>query len=183
MTREQKDIALVSLLLAWTSSWTNSWVASHEINMMMVIRSRDSSPFTTAQWCLFNANQKKAFEQIVKFYNEHCVWRGCRKCPFHRYWILIIPWLNKLLNKQTGCIAFPMNIVVVLKKLLNKQMSFLNQKSEFVWTKCHLSGPAQLWSDAFNNWWPRSRYIIWLELWSWCIRNKHCVLSCDPTGL
>ena len=175
MTREQKDIALVSLLLAWTSSWTNSWVASHEIIMMMVIRSRDSSPFTTAQWCLFNANQKKAFEQIVKFYNEHCVWRGCRKCPFHRYWILIIPWLNKLLNKQTGCIAFPMNIVVVLKKLLNKQMSFLNQKSEFVWTKCHLSGPAQLWSDAFNNWWPRSRYIIWLELWSWCIRNKHCL--------
>ena len=143
--------------------------------MTMVIRSRDSSPFTTAQWCLFNANQKKAFEQIVKFYNEHCVWRGCRKCPFHRYWILIIPWLNKLLNKQTGCIAFPMNIVAVLKKLLNKQMSFLNQKSEFVWTKCHLSGPAQLWSDAFNNWWPRSRYIIWLELWSWCIRNKHCL--------
>ena len=175
MTREQKDIALVSLLLAWTSSWTNSWVTSHEITMMMVIRSRDSSPFTTAQWCLFNANQKKAFEQIVKFYNEHCVWRGCRKCPFHRYWILIIPWLNKLLNKQTGCIAFPMNIVVVLKKLLNKQMSFLNQKSEFVWTKCHLSGPAQLWSDAFNNWWPRSRYIIWLELWSLCIRNKHCL--------
>ena len=175
MTCEQKDIALVSLLLAWTSSWTNNWVASHEITMMMVIRSRDSSPFTTAQWCLFNANQKKAFEQIVKFYNEHCVWRGCRKCPFHRYWILIIPWLNKLLNKQTGCIAFPMNIVVVLKKLLNKQMSFLNQKSEFVWTKCHLSGPAQLWSDAFNNWWPRSRYIIWLELWSWCIRNKHCL--------
>ena len=175
MTREQKDIALVSLLLAWTSSWTNSWVASHEITMMMVIRSRDSSPFTTAQWCLFNANQKKAFEQIVKFYNEHCVWRGCRKCPFHRYWILIIPLLNKLLNKQTGCIAIPMNIVVVLKKLLNKQISFLNQKSEFVWTKCHLSGPAQLWSDAFNNWWPRSRYIIWLELWSWCIRNKHCL--------
>ena len=175
MTREQKDIALVSLLLSWTSSWTNSWVASHEITMMMVIRSRDSSPFTTAQWCLFNANQKKAFEQIVKFYNEHCVWRGCRKCPFHRYWIVIIPWLNKLLNKQTGCIAFPMNIVVVLKKLLNKQMSFLNQKSEFVWTKCHLSGPAQLWYDAFNNWWPRSRYIIWLELWSWCIRNKHCL--------
>ena len=119
MTREQKDIALVSLLLAWTSSWTNSWVASHEITMMMVIRSRDSSPFTTAQWCLFNANQKKAFEQIVKFYNEHCVWRGCRKWPFHRYWILIIPWF---LNKQTGCIAFPMNIVVVLKKLLNKQL-------------------------------------------------------------
>ena len=104
MTREQKDIALVSLLLAWTSSWTNSWIASREITMMMVIRSRDSSPFTTAQWCLFNANQKKAFEQIVKFYNEHCVWRGCRKCPFHRYWKLIIPWLNK----QTGCIAFPM---------------------------------------------------------------------------
>ena len=171
MTREQKDIALmVSLLLAWTSYWTNSWVASHEITMMMVIRSRDSSPFTTAQWCLFNANQKKTFEWIVKFYNEHCVWRRCRKCPFHRYWILIIPWLNK----QTGCIAFPMNIFV-LKKLLNKQMSFLNQKSEFVWTKCHLSGPAQLWSDAFNNWWPRSRYIIWLELWSWCIRNKHCL--------
>ena len=117
MTSEQRDIALmVSLLLAWTSSWTNSWVASHEITMMMVIRSRDSSPFTTTQWCLFNANQKKAFEQIVKFYNEHCVWRGCRKCPFHRYWILIIPWLNKLLNKQTGCIAFPINIVVVLKK-------------------------------------------------------------------
>ena len=179
MTSEQRDIALmVSLLLVWISSWTNSWVASHEITMMMAIRSRDSSPFTTAQWCLFNANQKKAFEQIVKLleiYNEHCVWRGCRKCPFHRYWILIIPWLNKLLNKQTGCIAFPMNIVVVLKKLLNKQMSFLNQKSEFVWTKCHLSGPAQLWSDAFNNWWPRSRYIIWLELWSWCIRNKHCL--------
>ena len=121
MTSEQRDIALmVSLLLAWTSSWTNSWVASHEITMMMVIRSRDSSPFTTAQWCLFNANQKKAFEQIVKFYNEQCVWRGCRKCPFHRYWIVIIPWLNKLLNKQTGCIAFPMNIVV-LKNLLNKQ--------------------------------------------------------------
>ena len=60
MTSEQRDIALmVSLLLAWTSSWTNSWVASHEITMMMVIRSRDSSPFTTAQWCLFNANQKK----------------------------------------------------------------------------------------------------------------------------
>ena len=51
--------------------------------------------------------RKKAFEQIVKLleiYNEHCVWRGCRKCPSHRYWILMIPWLNK----QTGCIAFPM---------------------------------------------------------------------------
>ena len=125
MTREQKDIALVSLLLAWTSSWANSWVASHEITMMMVIRSRDSSPFTTAQWCLFNANQKKAFEQIVKFYNEHCVWRACRKCPFHRYWIVIIPWLNKLLNKQTGCIAFPMNIDVFWKSCWTNRWVFL----------------------------------------------------------
>ena len=118
-----------------------------------------SQQLSDAKLCLFNVNQKKAFEQIVKLleiYNEHCVWMGCRKCPFHRYWILIIPWLNKLLNKQTDCIAFLMNNVVVLKKLLNKQMSFLNQKSEFVWTKCHLSGPAQLWSDAFNHWWLRS---------------------------
>ena len=89
-----------------------------------------SQQLSDAKLCLFNVNQKRAFEQIVKLleiYNEHCVWRECRKCPFHRYWIVIIPWF---LNKQTGCIAFPMNIVVVLKKLLNKQMSFLNQKSE-----------------------------------------------------
>ena len=99
-----------------------------------------SQQLSDAKLCLFNVNQKRAFEQIVKFYNEHCVWRGCRKCPFHRYWILIIPWF---LNKQTDCITFPMNIVVVLKKLLNKQVSSLNKKSEFVWTKCHLSGPAQ----------------------------------------
>ena len=137
MTNQQRDTTvIVSLLLAWSSSWTNSWVASHESSMLMVIRSRESSPFTTAQWCLFNVNQKRAFEQIVKFYNEHCVWRECRKCPFHRYWILIIPWF---LNKQTDCITFPMNIVVDLKKLLNKQVSSLNKKSEFVWTKCHLS--------------------------------------------
>ena len=141
MTSEQRDIALmVSLLLAWTSSWTNSWVASHEITMMMAIRSRDSINSQQLSDAYLMLIRKKAFEQIVKLleiYNEHCVWRGCRKCP---YWIVIIPWF---LNNQTGCIAFPMNIVVVLKKLLNKQMSFLNQKSEFVWTKCHLSGPAQ----------------------------------------
>ena len=94
-----------------------------------------SQQLSDAKLCLFNVNQKRAFEQIVKLleiYNEHCVWRECRKCPFHRYWIVIIPWF---LNKQTDCITFPMNIVV-LKKLLNKQVSSLNQKSEFVWTKC-----------------------------------------------
>ena len=84
-----------------------------------------SQQLSDAKLCLFNVNQKRAFEQIVKLleiYNEHCVWLDCRKCPFHRYWILIIPWF---LNKQTDCITFPMNIVVVLKKLLNKQMSSL----------------------------------------------------------
>ena len=93
-----------------------------------------SQQLSDAKLCLFNVNQKRAFEQIVKLleiYNEHCVWMECRKCPFHRYWILIIPWF---LNKQTDCITFAMNIVVVLKKLLNKQVSFLNKKSEFVWT-------------------------------------------------
>ena len=137
MTNQQRDTTvIVSLLLAWTSSSTNSWVASHEISMLMVIHSRESSPFTTAQWCLFNVNQKRAFEQIVKLLEIYNVWMECRKCPFHRYWILVIPWF---LNKQTDCITFPMNIVVVLKKLLNKQVSSLNKKPEFMWTKCHLS--------------------------------------------
>ena len=145
-----------------------------------------SQQLSDVKLCLFNVNQKRAFEQIVKLleiYNEHCVWMECRKCPFHRYWILIIPWF---LNKQTDCITFPMNIVVVLKKLLNKQVSSLDKKSEFVWTKCHLSGPAQLCSDAFNHWWPRSRYITWLEFWPWYIFNRHCPkLSylVTPTGL
>ena len=86
-----------------------------------------SQQLSDAKLCLFNVNQKRAFEQIVKLleiYNEHCVWMECRKCPFHRYWILIIPWF---LNKQTDCITFPMNIVVVLKNLLNKQMSLCEQ--------------------------------------------------------
>ena len=98
-----------------------------------------SQQLSDAKLCLFNVNQKRAFEQIVKLleiYNDHCVWMECRKCPFHRYWILIIPWF---LNKQTDCITFPMNIVVVLKKLLNKQVSSLDKKSEYMWTKCHLS--------------------------------------------
>ena len=186
MTSEQRDIALIVYLsLAWTSSWTNSWVASNESSMLRVIRSRDSSPFTTVQWCFFNVNQKR-FWTNSRVYTMNVMFGGdIENVPLIdiEYW-WFLGWTNRPVashfqwkNQQIHCPHKPWYLFffVVLKKLLNKQMSFLNQKSEFVWTKCHLSGPAQLWSDAFNNWWPRSRYIIWLELWSWCIRNKHCL--------
>ena len=76
MTSEQRDIALIVYLsLAWTSSWTNSWVASNESSMLRVIRSRDSSPFTTVQWCFFNVNQK-SFWTNSRVYTMNVMYGG-----------------------------------------------------------------------------------------------------------
>ena len=53
--------------------------------MMMAIRSRDSINSQQLSDAYLMLIRKKAFEQIVKLleiYNEHCVWRGCRKCPY-----------------------------------------------------------------------------------------------------
>ena len=145
-----------------------------------------SQQFSNAKSCFFNVNQKSVWTNSRVFYNERCVWRGYRKCPSHRYWILMIPWLNK----QTGCIAFPMKEST--NPLSSQTLIFFFRCWKSCWTNrwvvlirnlhlCEQSCVCQVQPNvAFNHWWPRSPYITWLELWSWYIRNKHCVLSCDP---
>ena len=49
------------------------------------------------------------------------LWMGCRKCPFHRYWILIIPWF---LNRRTAS-HFPWILLLFWKSCWTNRWVFL----------------------------------------------------------